>query len=408
MKRRVLLAVMTGSLLLGLSMGAAAEEAVTEEALEAATESVVEEQTEAEYEIVELGDRPAYKALDYVTLGQYKDLPVEITPIDITDEQVDSAVRSALIETITEGTVQNGDIANIDFVGKKDGVPFENGSAQGTDLTIGSGQFIPGFEEGLIDQEIGSTVDLNLTFPEDYHDEKLAGADTVFTVTINSVRRYAEPSDDAVNRVTGGTYSTLDGYRQYHRDLLTAQAEEQQLYSINNELMTQLFNTCKVNEYPEDLVKYGEQEIWNSYIEQAQMYGVDMETLLQAMFASMGGMDIATFEAMVPEAVKENLTQELILSAIAEQENLAEITDEEYQTECQNYFDRVGASLNVASVEEFVEQFGREMIEANIRMDRALTFVRENAAITEKEPETEGISEMAGEPVEEVTEAVTE
>ena len=101
-RRKVWLAVLTGSLLLGTCMCARAEEAVTEEAMEAATESAAEEETEAAYEYVELGDRPAYKALDYVTLGQYKDLPIEIDPIVITDEQVDTAVRNALEVTATE------------------------------------------------------------------------------------------------------------------------------------------------------------------------------------------------------------------------------------------------------------------------------------------------------------------
>ena len=113
---------------------------------------------------------PDYKALDYVKLGDYKGLEVTLASIDVTDEEVEQQVETNLnnndkSEEIKEGTVENGDVANIDYEGKLNGKAFDGGTAEGYDLTIGSGSFIDGFEDGLIGKKIGDTVDLNLTFP---------------------------------------------------------------------------------------------------------------------------------------------------------------------------------------------------------------------------------------------------
>ena len=146
-------------------------------------------------------DRLLYKnGLDgYVTLGEYKGLTVDTAAEDYK-EAYDSFAQSdaeekQLYSQKTEGKVANGDVANIDYEGKKDGVAFDGGTAQGYDLTIGSGQFIPGFEDGLIGKEIGSTVDLNLTFPEGYQSAELAGQDVVFTVKINYVKSAMSPAE---------------------------------------------------------------------------------------------------------------------------------------------------------------------------------------------------------------------
>ena len=121
---------------------------------------------------------------------------IEVDPSsDNYKEYYSEKVSEMLVGKLTQGKVQKDDIANIDYVGKKDGVAFEGGTANGYDLKIGSGSFIAGFEDGLIGAEIGSTVDLNLTFPENYGNEELNGADVVFTVTVNSVKRGMEPKE---------------------------------------------------------------------------------------------------------------------------------------------------------------------------------------------------------------------
>ena len=359
------------------------ENVIEEEDSEEASEEISEEAEEATIE--EIAERPEYKALDYVTLGQYTGLSVEVDAVTVTDEDVESAIESAvadsgLYDTFTEGTVQEGDIANIDYEGKKDGVAFDGGTAQGYDLTIGSGMFIDGFETGLIGTSIGDTVDLNLTFPENYASEELAGQDVVFTVTVNSVQRTPEITDEVISKVSDGAYSTIDGYREYQRQQVQAQKEEAQQGAIRTELMTQLYNTCTVNDYPEELITYSVDTLRNYYSQMASYYGMEFADFLPLYF----GIDEATFESEAGEAVKESLQQEMILKAIAEQENL-EISDEEFNEGCKKYADRMG----YATVDEFTAAYGEKEIRQSLIMDKAMEFVKENAVITIKEAEAE-------------------
>lgn len=157
-----------------------------------------------------------------MTLAEYKGLELDTSSDDfkeLFDNTVASDVKSnSLYMEKTEGTVSEGDIANIDFVGKKDGVAFDGGTGASYDLEIGSGSFIPGFESGLIGVKIGDTVDLNLTFPKDYGKEELNGQDVVFTVTVNSVQTAngVEPKD--IYEDLG--YKTLKEYETMLRNVL--------------------------------------------------------------------------------------------------------------------------------------------------------------------------------------------
>ena len=189
------------------------------------TGSITEAMSETESTAVT--ERPDYRALDYVTVGQYRQLPVETDEITVTDEDIDAALRAAIpaedYADVPDGTVESGDIVNIDYTGKIDGNEFEGGTAAGQDLTIGSGTFIDGFEEGLLGLKVGDTTDLDLTFPEDYVSSTLAGKAVVFTVKINSIRRAPEITAELISEISDGSYSTVEGYRDYQREQVQAQ-----------------------------------------------------------------------------------------------------------------------------------------------------------------------------------------
>ena len=192
MKRKVIAALLLGMAITvtGCSGNTTKD---TDTTTEATSETTAESASESET-ASEAAERPDYKALDYVKLGDYKGLEVTLASTDVTDEEVEQQVETNLnnndkSEELKEGTVENGDVANIDYEGKLNGKAFDGGTAEGYDLTIGSGSFIDGFEDGLIGKKIGDTVDLNLTFPEDYSSTDLAGKEVVFTVKINSVKR---------------------------------------------------------------------------------------------------------------------------------------------------------------------------------------------------------------------------
>lgn len=342
MEKRVKKMIMILVMILGSAVypcDIVAEEALAErqgntnELINDLAEETAQEETEV---------RPRYEALDYVTLGQYTGLEITVSPIIITEEDIDQAIEEAIVnagvyDTLTEGVVENGDIANIDYEGKKDGVAFDGGTAQGYDLQIGSGMFIEGFEEGLVGAKVGDTLELNLTFPEQYASEELAGQDVVFTVKVNSIKRTPQLSDEVVEKVSSGAYNTIDTYKEYMRTQLQKQGEKAQDAQINTELMSQLYNTCTVNEYPQELMDFSVRQMKVYYESLAEYYGMSFEEFLPLYF----DMEEADFEIAAADAVKETLQQELVLVAIADQEGM-EVTDEEYKEGCADYAERMG------------------------------------------------------------------
>lgn len=353
----------------------------------------------SETESTAVTERPDYRALDYVTVGQYRQLPVETDEITVTDEDIDAALRAAIpaedYTDVPDGTVERGDIVNIDYTGKIDGNEFEGGTAKGQDLTIGSGTFIDGFEEGLLGLKAGDTTDLDLTFPEDYVSSTLAGKAVVFTVKINSIRRAPEITSELISEISDGSYSTVEGYRDYQREQVQAQKEEEQENEINTELMTLLYNTCKISSYPPELMAYSKYQITQYYENMAARYGMSTDDFLQQTM----GMDEASFEAAVEKNAEEGLQQELILKAIAETEGM-EVSDEEYEEGCRQYAQTMGYGDDV---ENFRNDFGEKEIRVSLLMSRVMQFVRDNAVITVRETETE--SELRPE---EITESATE
>lgn len=366
-------------------------EAVTEAAAEteAGTEAeseAAEESTEAE----EVAVRPEYKALDYVTLGEYMGLTVTVDPITVTDEEVDAETLTNITyygdevyETLTEGTVQEGDTANIDYEGKLDGEAFDGGTSKGYDLTIGSGTFIDGFEDGLIGVAIGETVDLPLTFPENYTEE-LAGKDVIFTVTVNEVKRMKELTDDLVNTVTDGEYADVAAFKAHVRETLEETAQESRENTIKNDLLTQISATSTISEFPQELVDYSVDEMTTYYETYAEMYGMEFADFLSAYF----GLTEEEYAEQAVLAVEQNLQQELYIKAIAEAEGL-EIDDEEFAAGCQKYADAYGFE----SAEAVVEAIGGEdTMRLSLLLDETFEYLMDNAVI-EETAETEVVTE---------------
>lgn len=250
--------------------------------------------------------------------------------------------------------------------------------------------------------EVGETVDLELTFPENYQSEELAGQDTVFTVTVNSIKVIPEMDDELANTLSGGEYTTMDAYREYIRETLQEDHAQTQETDILVDLMTQLYNTCTIEEYPQELVDYSMASMKNSYSEMAAMYGMELDDLLSSFY----GITEEEFDQQMEDYIKQSLQQEMILKAIAEEEDMT-ISDEEYTQGCENYRQAQGYD----TVEDLVADYGEEVIRTSLLIDKAMDFVRENAVVTEtSETEAETAEEETAEEVtvEEVTEAETE
>ncbi len=185
-------------------------------------------------------------------------------------------MEELLTGVITEGKVEEGDIANIDYVGKKDGEAFAGGTAKGYDLTIGSGQFIPGFEDGLIGVEIGTTVDLNLTFPEDYKNStSLAGAEVVFTVTVNSCKRtFDELTDENAKLLGYESAAEVETLATDHAKMLAA--------------WSKVYAKAQIDEYPKNETEvFIDMLVYSTDIELQQQDGITLQQYLTYMGSSM-------------------------------------------------------------------------------------------------------------------------
>lgn len=358
------------------------------------------DETETEAEII---PRPEFNASDYLTLedDEYMHMTVQTTPaIQVTEEEIDSEIANnfsyledydELIIKKTEGTVQNGDTVNIDYTGKKDGEAFDGGTAEDQELVIGSGSFIPGFEEGLIGKEIGSTVDLNLTFPEDYGVEELNGADVVFTVTINYVSEMPEMTDEIAEKMSDGEYKTLEEYRESIRAEIQEGYDEDHDNQVTSLVMQKLTELYPVEEYPQANVDYSVDMILSQYITPyASMYGMSTEDFVSAAY----GMSYDEFmEAQLIPAGQQMVAQEIVLGAIAEKEGIT-MTEEELQERLQGYADQFGVTVDDVTQ-------GQDMgyIRVNELNQKVMDWLREKTTvveISETEAETEADVFAAG------------
>lgn len=377
-------------------MAVMAEETETvTEAVEESTEATTETQDGEDTEETEaMPERPDYTAGDYVTLGEYKGLTVTEQATEVTDEEIQEEVEYNIqladaMETVTEGAVRDGDTANIDYEGKLNGEAFDGGTAKGYDLQIGSGTFIDGFEDGLVGVEVGETVDLPLTFPENYGSEDLAGQDVIFTVTVNEIKRMPELSDELVNTISDGEYSDVASYRDSIRASLEAEKESQKEYLMKSDLLTQVANVSEIKEYPQKMVDYGMDNMEIYYKSMAESYSMEFADFLTTYF----GMTEEEFKEQAEAAVKQNLQQELYLKAIAEAEGL-EISDEDYAAGCEDYAQQYGFE----SADALVAAYGEDTVRVSILQDKVLDFLLDNAVIeTEAETEAESGTDAAEE-----------
>lgn len=314
----------------------------------------------------------------YVTLGEYKGLQVTVEPVSVKDEELNELMNNVYSGNITaenggitDRAVEAGDTVNIDYEGKKDGVAFSGGTAQGASLTIGSGRFIEGFEDGLIGVMPGETVDLNLTFPEGYGNAELDGQAVVFTVTVNYILPSADQMEDEVIAGIGieGVTNAAE-LEQYVYDYLYSNGQYTYDNNVRNAVLDALLEACTfTEELPKELLTKYEQDTRSSIETEAAGYGVDADTYTNYYF-EMGFEDFLA--VYCPESVK----QMLALQAIADKENL-NLSDEELEETLQGYATESGYE----TVDEFLGQTTREDYREYLMSNQVIEFLVENAVI---------------------------
>ena len=315
----------------------------------------------------------------YVTLGEYKGLAVSVDTVEVDEDEWDTLVNNVYYGNITaenggimDRAVETGDTVNIDYEGKKDGVAFDGGTAQGYDLTIGSGNFIAGFEDGLIGVMPGETVDLDLTFPENYGNSDLAGQAVVFTVSVNYIQpaQDGEFSDEIISNFGIDGVTNEEELRQYAYDYLNENAQQNYETNVQQAVMDAFMANNTFTSVPEAMVQKYSDAAESSITSMASAYGVDADTFTQYYY----GQDLATFLSTYAE---QTAKQDIALQAVANKENL-NISDEELDQMLQ---DRATAA-GYDTTSEYIGETSREDYREYFLYDKVLDYLVENAQIT--------------------------
>lgn len=316
------------------------------------------------------------KTEKYVTLGDYRNMTVSVTQPEPDDEYTEQVMLGVYIKNISadnggikDRAVKEGDTVNIDYVGKMDGVPFANGSDAGALLTIGSGQFIDGFEDGLIGVMPGETVDLDISFPDPYYNNPdLSGQPVVFTVTVKFILPVVEGIEDMQDAVVPDIgiegVSTVEEFRQYVYDYL----DELYSSSLQSAIIQKLLAQCEFKTLPEHLLELSRESLTTNMMNAFAEAGISADE-----FAYYNGMTISEYvENYAPDGVK----QELALQAIANKEGLA-VDDEELQLKMEEFV----AANGYESVEQLVSDNDIENIRNYFMSLKVLEYLKENVQI---------------------------
>ena len=312
-----------------------------------------------------------------IKLGNYKGIEAEVTKQPVADIEVDNEIQRLVAQSTSliekDGDVTNGDVTTIDFEGFKDEVAFDGGNAEGFQLEIGSGQFIPGFEEQMIGMKKGETRELNLTFPENYGAADLAGADVVFKVTVHKIeeKKEAELNDAFVASLNAPGIETIDQLRDNIKASLEAQHEQAFMAAKENAALGKLIDDCEVEVEESDIEKALQQQLQHISMELASQ-GMQLEQYLQMM-----GMNQETLLQQLAPSAKQQATFEAIIDEIVAIENL-ETSDEEANQQVEAI-----AAHNQVSKEDVLNQIDIESLKRDLNRIKASRLIMDNTVFIE-------------------------
>ena len=310
-----------------------------------------------------------------VTLGDYKGVEVEKTPVEVSEEEVDKEVdkerenNSRTID-VDDRAVEKGDMIKLNFEGFVDGTPFEGGKAEDYSLTIGSGSFIPGFEDQLIGAKIGEEVEVNVTFPEEYHAAELKGKPAVFKCTVNEIKVKELPEADDEFAKDVSEFDTLDEYKADIKKNLTEKKEADAKRQKEDEAVDKAVENASM-EIPEAMIKTQVNQMVDDFSRRMQAQGLSMEQYFQ-----FTGMTIdKLMEEMKPQALKRIQTR-LVLEKIAEVENIQpseERVEEEIGKMAEMY------KMEKDKLRELIGDIELEQMKKDMAVQDAVTYIADAA-----------------------------
>lgn len=328
-----------------------------------------------------------------VKLGKYKGVKVDKIDVEVTDADVDAEIdkereKNARNITVEDRAVKDGDITTLDFEGFVDGVAFDGGKGENYPLTIGSGAFIPGFEEQLVGAEIGKEVEVKVTFPEDYQAENLKGKDAVFKCTVKEIKEKQLPELDDEFAGEVSEFDTLAEYKEDVKKTLTEKKQKDAKNAKENAAVDAAVAVCEM-EIPEAMLETQQKQMLDEFAQRISMQGLTMEQYFQFTGSSYQQM----FEQVKPQA-EERIKARLVLEAIAKAENL-EATEEEYEKELQNMADIYQMELD--KMKELLGDREKKNIMQDLAVRKAAEFVADNAKETKPKKTAEKADKAAKE-----------
>ena len=310
-----------------------------------------------------------------VKLGKYKGVKVEKSDVAVTDEEVDAEINkerenNARNIEVTDRAVKDGDITTLDFEGFVDGVAFEGGKGENYPLTIGSGAFIPGFEEQLIGAEIGKEVEVNVTFPEDYQAEELKGKAAVFKCTVKEIKEKQLPELDDEFASEVSEFETLAEYKADVKGKLEERKAKEAKDAKEAAVIEAIVKDSDM-EIPEAMLATQQRQMVDEFAQRIQMQGLSIDQYFQFTGSSYEQM----IEQVKPQAEKR-IQSRLVLEAVAKAENIT-ATEEDYEEELKVMAEAY--QMEVEKVKELLPEKSVAQIKEDIAVRKAAEFVVENA-----------------------------
>mgnify|MGYP004508356445 FL=1 len=315
-----------------------------------------------------------------VKLGQYKgleavQLPTEADDEDVANELTNMLDRNSRLVTVEDRAAEMGDTAEIDFEGFVDGVAFDGGKGENYPLELGSGSFIPGFEEQVAGHKTEEAFDVNVTFPEEYQAENLAGKDAVFKVKIHEIKTKEVPALDDEFAKDVSEFDTLDELKADLKKQLSEKKAEDARRDLENQLLEQAIDGMEA-EIPEVMFTKRADEMINDYTYRLQAQGIDLQTYLQYM-----GQDMDAFRATFKDGAEKQVKASLVLEAIVAAEKL-EATEDEINAEIDKLAQQYGMEA-----EQIKKAVPADQIAADVTTKKALDLIVDSAKLVEKKAE---------------------
>ena len=313
-----------------------------------------------------------------VKLGEYKGLEVTRQETEVTDEEIEEQLKdrqAGLAEMVVkeDGAVEDGDTVNLDFEGFTDGEPFEGGKAEGYDLEIGSGSFIPGFEEQVIGLKTGEEKDVELTFPEEYHAAELAGKPAVFKVKINEIKSKEIPElNDELASEIDEEVDSLDALRTKMKEMTIEEKKSASETALRDDLVEAAARNAEVD-IPEVMIESEVDRMMEEFGQRLQMQGMNLELYFQ-----FSGQDEKTLREQMKEDATNRVRVSLTLEAIGAAENI-QVEEEDINTELAKMSEQFG--MEIEQIKQTLG--GTKVLENDLRFNKTVEFLVENAKIVE-------------------------